>query len=65
MYSDNAMTLAKQNLAERVGVKAKSLEFAFLWQFAGKIYFSFQINQPDHAQNGSTLSVNVSDLKQI
>ena len=62
MYHNNALAIAKNNLAERVGVLVKNLEFSFIWKHAGDIYFSFQINDPGHAQNGSTLSINVSDF---
>jgi hypothetical protein len=62
MGRENKMAIAKQVLAESVGAMVNSLEFAFIWEYNGEIFFSFQINEPDHAQNGSTLSVNVSKI---
>lgn len=63
MCHKSTMELAKKDLSKRVGVSENNLDFVFIWEFAGEIYFSFQINQPGHAHNGSTLSVNVSDLR--
>lgn len=65
MCCDDMMALAKQDLAEKVGVKVQNLYFSFIWEFGNNIYFSFQINQPGHAHNGSTMSVNVSKIKNV
>ncbi|MCG8508652.1 MAG: hypothetical protein MI741_05425 [Rhodospirillales bacterium] len=63
MIQNNTMALAKQKIAEKVGVSVTSLEFSFIWTFAENTYFSFQIKEPGNAHNGSTLSVNVTELK--
>lgn len=65
MCYNNTMALAKQNLAERVGVTIQHLDFAFRWEYNCDIYYSFQINLPGHAYFGSTLSVKIDDAYKI
>ena len=59
---DYELTMAKKELAERMGVMVQNLHFAFIWEHESNIYFSFQINEPGHSHNGSTLSININDM---
>lgn len=62
MGQENQLGLAKKALAERMGVMVQNLEFAFIWEYGGDVFFSFLINEPEHSHYKSTLSVNVSKM---
>lgn len=57
----NLLDVAKSNISCRYGIDERSLVYRCVWGLDYEQLISFQVKQPGHPYNGSTLSFKIPD----